>query len=251
MQTYFSSNSHLQGSSLVKARYTSMRNNVLSSDIPRLETVNGLAILANTAPIAFWTIVHTFSDPAVLARVRSEVEAITSTAPDGRTKTINLRRLKDAPIVFSIMQEALRYRATGTGPRMIMEDVMIGDNFLKKGSMAIIANKTLHFNKAAWGDDVDHFRADRFCGKVPSYAFRGFGGGVSTCPGKAFAMVEVGSLIAMLAMRFDLKPVNGVWEESGQDTMNMSLQTAPPLKRPLVSFVPRPEMRHLTWDFVL
>lgn len=250
MEKYFNQKFYMSGSGLVKARYAIMKNNIIDSDIARFETVNGIAILANTVPTAFWAIFHMFTDPGLLAQVRTQVEAITSSSEDGSIRTINLRRLKKAPIIASLIQESLRYRATGTGPRMIMQDIRIGNNLLKKGSVAIIANKALHLNKEAWGQNADDFDADRFNGKVPSHAFRGFGGGVNMCPGKAFAMVEVGALIAMLAMRFDLEPIENMgWQEPGQDLKNMSLQVAPPLRRPMVSFVVRYEVMNLTWEF--
>jgi cytochrome P450 len=250
MERYFDRKQYLDASRLIKARYATMKNNIVESDIARFETLNGIAILANTVPTAFWSIFHMFADPNLLAKVRSQVEAITSTSEDGSTRTINLRRLKEAPIIASLIQESLRHRATGIGPRMIMEDIKIGNSLLKKGSVAIIANKALHQNKEAWGPSVDDFDAERFNAKFPSHAFRGFGGGVNQCPGKAFAMVEVAALIAMLAMRFDLEPIGDrQWGEPGQDLTNMSLQVAPPLRRPMVAFVPRHEVEDVTWEF--
>jgi cytochrome P450 len=250
MMKYFAENSYLEASALVQARYTTMKNNIADTDIARFETVNGIAILANTVPTAFWAIFHTFADAVLLEKVRSQVEAITSISEDGSIRTINLRRLKEAPIISSTIQESLRHRSTGTGPRMIMEDIRIGGSLLKKGSVAIIANKILHFNQNAWGPDFEKFNVDRFINKFPAHAFRGFGGGANTCPGKAFAMVEVGALIAMLVMRFDLKPISTEqWEEPGQDLTNMSLQIAPPERRPIVSFVARPGTKDITWEF--
>jgi cytochrome P450 len=104
---------------------------------------------------AFWATFHIFSDPQVLAKVQDQVEFIscTETTEDGtrRVSKINLRRLKDAPILFSVIQEALRHRAIGTGPRMVMDDTTIGSNqyHLKKKSVLIIANKALHLDKEA------------------------------------------------------------------------------------------------------
>ncbi|TGO51343.1 hypothetical protein BCON_0163g00240 [Botryotinia convoluta] len=234
MSRYFTNSAQKNGSSLVKARYASLSTEMSHDDLARVECVNGIAIMTNTVPTAFWTVFHIFSDPKLLEEVRKQVREITTTTQSFETgileSKINLRRLKDAPILFSAQQETLRFRATGTQPRMVMEDMIVGNNqyLLRKDSMVIIANRALHYDKETWGENADLFRANRFCGKVPGHAFRGFGGGLNLCPGREFAMAELAALVAMLAMKFDLVPVGGNWFEPGQDLNNMSLQVARP-----------------------
>ncbi|KAF5876518.1 putative cytochrome p450 protein [Botrytis fragariae] len=82
----------------------------------------------------------------------------------------DLARSKDAPILFSAQQETLRFRATGTQPRMVMEDMIVGNNqyLLRKDSMVIIANRALHYSKEIWRETADLFRANRFRGKDPN-----------------------------------------------------------------------------------
>lgn len=256
MDRYLTSGAYQKGSSLMKARYSALNGKIDDIDLAKFECVNGIAILANTVPTAFWTIFHIFSDPLVLNVVREQVGLITESehsTEKGLTKRIDLRKIKDAPIIFSVIQEAMRLRATGTGPRMVMEDINIGkENYLlKKDSVVIIANKALHYDKGAWGENSGTFRSDRFCGKFPANAFRGFGGGVNLCPGRAFAMVEIAALVAMLAMRYDLVPEGGVWTEPGQNLENMSLQTAPPKKKVVVDIVPREHLEEASWTFAL
>lgn len=135
--------------------------------------------------------------------------------------------------------------------RWSKRDMTVGDNqyLLKKNSMVIIANKAIHYDQKTWGETADVFRANRFCGKVPGHAFRGFGGGSNLCPGRGFAMVEVAALVAMLAMRFDLVPVGGNWFEPGQDLNNMSLQVAPPGRKVMVTIIPREGSSEQKWSF--
>ncbi|KAH8667574.1 cytochrome P450 [Tricladium varicosporioides] len=277
MNDYFASKGHLYGSSLVKARYLALKEHVDDVDLARLECVNGIAILSNTVPTAFWTIYHIFGDPAVLHEVRRQVGAITTqmTPTAGLPKSlqgnesvpvckIDLGRLKEAPILFSVIQETLRLRATGSGPRMVMEDVRVGSQqyLLKKHSVVIIANKALHSDRVAWGEtanaDPSKFIADRFCGRTPPHAFRGFGGGINLCPGRGFAMAEIAALVAMLTMRFDLVPTksalggdSGGWIEPDQNLSNMSLQIAPPKRKVVVDIVPRLDSENVSWEFIL
>lgn len=257
MDRYFETGAYKSSSLLTTARYAALKGHIADEDLARFECVNGIAILGNSVPTAFWTVFHIFSDPAVLAAVRAQVELITSDERCGesgrRMRRINMHALKNAPILFSVMQEALRYRATGTGPRMVMEDVVVGqENYrLKKGSAVIIANHALHFDTAAWGGGADRFVADRFCGKTPAHAFRGFGGGINLCPGKGFAMMEIASFAAMLAMRFDVLPASATssWSEPGQNLSNMSLQIAPPKSKVVVKILPRKDALDVDWGF--
>ncbi|KAI9643442.1 hypothetical protein NHQ30_008061 [Ciborinia camelliae] len=255
MSRYFANGAHENGPSLVKARHLALSAEMSHDDLARFECVNGIAIMTNTVPTAFWTLFHIFSDPVLLEEVREQVRAITATEQSRETgllkRKISLRKLKDAPLLFSTQQEALRFRATGSGPRMVMEDMIIGNDqyLLKKDSILIIANRALHFDKETWGETADLFRADRFCGKVPGHAFRGFGGGVNLCPGRGFAMAEVAALVAMLTIRFDVLPVENSWVEPGQDLNNMSIQIAPPGRNVMVNIVPRKDSGEEKWHF--
>ncbi|KAF4636512.1 hypothetical protein G7Y89_g1584 [Cudoniella acicularis] len=258
MDSYFSCGAYKEGSSLVKARHAALKDGEIPDlDLARCECVNGIAILANTVPTAFWTIFHIFSDPLVLTEVRRQVGLITTyqvlTEGGGPAYKINLSRLNDAPIIFSALQEALRLRATGTGPRMVLADTFIGPHqyLLKKGSVVMIVNKALHSDKGAWGEKADTYHPDRFYGKFPAQSFRGFGGGVNLCPGRGFAMVEVAALVAMLAMRFDLVPAGETWSEPDQDLTNLSLQVAPPKQKVTVNIVPRHDFEEASWYFEL
>jgi cytochrome P450 len=138
---------------------------------------------------------------------------------------------------------------------MVMEDTVIGDDkyLLRKDSVVIIANRALHFDKETWGETADISRANRFCGKVPGHAFRGFGGGLNLYPDQGFALAEVAALVAILVMKFDMVPVgeNG-WIEPGQNLNNMSVQGAGPDRKLLVKIVPRKDSRNIVeWSFEL
>ena len=119
--------------------------------------------MSNTVPTAFWIIFHVFSDSLVLEEVRRQVKAVATTQESSEAgmtvHTISLQKLKDALILFSTAQEVLRHQATGAGPRMVMEDMFIGHDqyILKKDSVIMIANKSLHLDKEVWGKTADCF----------------------------------------------------------------------------------------------
>jgi len=75
----------------------------------RSETVNGIAILANTVPTVFWTIFYIYSDPKLLTDVRRQVDGITNISNDRRSREIRISKLKNATLIASALQEALRH----------------------------------------------------------------------------------------------------------------------------------------------
>jgi cytochrome P450 len=231
-------------------------------DKARLDAVGGHAILANTIPTAFWTLYHILSDPAVLEEVQEAVTPLVSSAEmeDGSWKhEIDISKIRDVPILKSVLYEALRHYGSGTGARIVVEDTMLDDRYmLKKGAFIFMPNRLYHFNREAWGDDVDAFDAHRFTGKRQHHpgAFRGFGGGANLCPGRFFAMNEILACCAMLVLRFDVRPsrTGGAgerWTHPGVDGSNMSLIVNPPKGQVYVDVVERAGWRPGTWSFKL
>ncbi|KAL8746543.1 MAG: hypothetical protein Q9190_001461 [Brigantiaea leucoxantha] len=163
-------------------------------------------------------------------------------------------RLNEVPLISSRVQESLRYRSSGTGPLFVMEDTMLDDRFLlKRDSYVMILNHEMHFDTGTWGLTVQDFEAHRFVKepdqKIHSGAFRGFGGGVNLCPGKAFAATEIVALVAMLALRFDIDSSSGHWNDPEQDLSNMALAIAPPKHKVLVDVTPRIVLKDAAWTF--
>lgn len=225
------------------------------SDLAKNENLINIAALSNTVPSAFWVIYHLFSDANLLEQVRTEVGELTTSEVSAEGKTIckiNLQKLIQLPILSSLILETLRFRSTGTGPRLVMEDTFVGKDqqyLLKKDSLVIIANKTLHFDKRAWGETADSFRFDRFYGKTPANAFRVFGGGANRCPGQGIVTNIIAAFTGMFAMRFDIIPDGNDWTDPGQDLENMSTQSGPPKKEFMVNIVPRESAKDIVWSF--
>lgn len=98
------------------------------------------------------------------------------------------------------------------------------------------------FSAQAWGSTAQKFSGERFgpttSKKMPSGAFRWFGGDVNLCPGRFFTMTEIVALVTMLVMRY-LKPVDGLWVGPGQNLTNMSLAIALPKRKIIVDIVNR------------
>jgi hypothetical protein len=74
--------------------------------------------------------------------------------------------------------------------------------------------------------------------RYPASEFRGFGGGHVLCPGRHFASTEVLAFLALLLVRFSMRPVKGNWAEPNKDNV---MDRACPLPKPdvMIELIPR------------
>ena len=153
--------------------------------------------------------------------------------------------------------------ALGAGARVVLQDTVLQSRWLlKKGSYIFMPNRAIHFDTASWGPSANTFDAQRFeriksaGAKVAPGAFQGFGGGQNACPGRHFAMMQIVALVAMMALRFDVKSAaekreGDDWVMPVQDERDMSLVISPPKGEVLVDVVPRRGWERRQWGFKL
>ncbi|KAF2448086.1 cytochrome P450 [Karstenula rhodostoma CBS 690.94] len=245
-QDYFAKKADTQASELVKARAKVLREyGIPEPDIARFEAVNGFGILLNLLPTAFWTLWHVLSDPALLSAVRAEALAagLAANADCLPASAAELKKLDKLPLLTSVMKEAMRHHGAGVAARMVMNDHMLDNKFLlKRDSYVFIPNAAMHFDRASWGANVDTFVADRFTResgeKIHPAAFRGFGGGVNLCPGRAYSLRLITGVVAAVALRFEGVGVEG-WKYPGHDERSMAITLARPLREVRVRFSER------------
>lgn len=235
-EKYFETNSHEQGSELIKARFTINHDYELPQPVKataRMEIGGTLAILVNTLPGAFWLVFHIFSDPAVFNEVRDELLEGVREDEDG-SRTIDLSHVKSScPILASTFKETMRVHSSPNITRIAMEDHRLDAGYLlKKGGTVIMPAKMQHTERSLWGDTVDQFNHRRFLKdpgtkRVSPAAFRGFGAGITLCPGRHFAATEILMFAALLVLRFDVELVDGDWREPS--TVKSSMSSAMPV----------------------
>lgn len=263
-EKFFATNQDSHASQLVKNRAQVLRRYTISeSDIARFETVNGFGILLNLLPTAYWTIWHIYSSPALLSDIRAESHALLGPDPSlTDPKLLSPELSQHLPLLHSVMQEVLRYNTTGAAVRRVVQDHFLGGSvLLKKDSYCLVPNKGIHFNPAQWGADARTFQPDRFLGansSPPSVngigngknenrnvnsreAFRGFGGGINACPGKAFATRLILSIVATVVARLDVQACtqSGQLDHPGLDESSMAIVVARPARKDRVKFVRR------------
>lgn len=89
-------------------------------------------------------------------------------------------------------------------PRMVFEDIKLGDLRIPKGLSIWIPVLAIHHDKDIWGKDADEFNPLRFAAR--SFAmtrhFLPFASGPRNCVGQAYAMMEAKIVLAMLLANF-------------------------------------------------
>lgn len=257
---YMHKGGHKTASGLVRKRYEHHveQFGFSTEDFARGELGNTFAVLSNSTPCALWLLYHVFSDAQVLADVRREMSSMVREDEDDqgrKTSSIDLASIRTScPVLLSTFQETLRYRGVATGPRIIIEDVLLdGRYLLKKGNMLMIPTPVQHTDTAAWGEDAGVFDYMRFARKPgpgqkrPNrVAFRAFGGGHVLCPGRHFASTEIMALAALLALQFDVVPVAGRWIEPTWE--KSPLQAGFPIPDEDIEVELRPRQPGMKWN---
>lgn len=209
---YLQNGDHETASEIIKMRVKQgFLNGITLNEIARLEMAMLVAILSNTIPTAFWVLYHIYSSKETLLDCRQEVSTLNLEAD-----IADITSLKQAcPLLSSILNETLRYHNIGVSPREVLQDHnLAGQYLLRKGTMVLMPSVVQHFDTDIWGENAHMFRYDRFVKSPPRPgAFRGFGGGVTLCPGRHFARFEILAFAAMVLERFDIEPESSVWKE--------------------------------------
>jgi cytochrome P450 len=230
---YYKTGGVEKASALARMRYqVEVDHNVPLEDIARYEVGGSIAVLVNTTPSAFWTLLLLHSHPGLVDELRKEIDACTQTSFEENegttTKTLDITTLKErCPLLLSSYQEGLRYTSMGTSVREVMEDTHLEGYLLKKDTMLQMPSRIIHQDADLWGSDVTEFNPRRFLpeekkNRPSESCFRAFGGGKTLCPGRHFATNEILAVVAVFIARFDMTPVGGVWKHPSTINTNVA-----------------------------
>lgn len=207
---------------------------VIHDDIAKQEASFCTAVFPNTAPTMYWSIVELFSRPNVLEEVRKELEANAvrrQTSVSGDIDfVLDVASLKTrCPLLLSVFQETQRTRGINAMVRKVMDDTMLdGKYLLKKGNFLQLPSQPMHLSTSYWGASAETFDPYRFVNKAADNAdkieddkersaasssassmFMPWGAAPSLCPARQFAATEIMIVIALLALRVNLRPLEG------------------------------------------
>lgn len=237
LNAYYARGDDKEGLGVLTVRRDVQRKYEASDDeLSRFEQANGIGVLVNATPTVYWTILQIYSDPALVADVRTEIEAFMRTEITGegrRRHILDIDSLQDAcPLLVSTYREVLRTRTQAPTSRWVTQDTILADRYLlKKDSVLLIPGALIHADPI-WGPDAKEFNPRRFMGKsdIKAGANRSWGGGQTLCPGRFFATMEITCSVAMVVARFDLQSVEngGKWVLPEQDETSIASSIHPP-----------------------
>ncbi len=154
-----------------------------------------------------WTWQLLAEHPEAEARLHAELADVL----DGRAATMaDLPRLRYTEWVF---QEALRlYPPAWIITRKALADDTVCGYHVPAGALVVCSPYVTHRLAEVW-DEPDAFRPERFSPEASArrhrFAYYPFGGGPRLCIGNYFAQVEASLVIAAVAQRYRLRPVEG------------------------------------------
>jgi cytochrome P450 len=155
-----------------------------------------------TALLLTWLFSFLDSRPAVVERMRSEVDTVLG----GREPAFE--DVPKLPYIRQVVEETLRLRppAPMSGRNVIKDDEIDGYR-VRAGDLIFPFFWGTHRHPAFWSEP-DTFDPDRFATARSkdrhSFAFVPFSGGPHTCIGNSFTLTEASILIAQMLARFDI-----------------------------------------------
>ncbi|TKY64782.1 Cytokinin hydroxylase [Spatholobus suberectus] len=151
-----------------------------------------------TALLLTWTVMLLASNTSWQDKVRAEVKSVCNGGIP------SLDQLSKLTLLHMVINETMRlYPPASVLPRMVFEDIMLGDLYIPKGLSIWIPVLAIHHSQKLWGKDANEFNPERFTSKsfVPG-RFLPFASGPRNCVGQAFALMEAKIILAMLISRF-------------------------------------------------
>ena len=159
-----------------------------------------------TASVLTWCAFIMSRQPALVARMRDEVDAMCGDGP------VELEHAKRLVLIRNVFRETMRlYPPITFIPRVAARATEIGGRRVRRGTMIMIAPWTIHRHERIWAD-ADRFDPDRWApereGSVAPGSYIPFGIGPRVCVGAAFATLEATMILARLVRRYDFEALD-------------------------------------------
>ncbi|KAK5992334.1 Cytochrome P450 monooxygenase FSL4-like protein [Cladobotryum mycophilum] len=192
---------------LTKMIQANISENCKITDKELMDTVCQLIMAGHetTSGVLSWATREFVQRPDMVARLRQEIAQAQEIQPELDAVTI-----ENLPYLNNVIREILRlYTPTIVLHWEPIEDLVISDVRIPKGTPTHIVPSMIHQNKLIWGEDCDNFDPDRWerlneaSGNV--FAFEAFINGPRICPGLPLAMLEMKVFIISLVTNFDFE----------------------------------------------
>jgi cytochrome P450 len=142
-----------------------------------------------------WTLYLLSQNPAVLATLQREVDAVES---------VSLLTLESLPYTLATFKEGLRlYPTIPSMPRLALQATMLAGYDIPRGARLFVSIYLLHRHPEFWPDAAT-FSPERFLQTSQPKAYLPFGLGERYCLGKNLALLQGQLLLAMMVKHFDV-----------------------------------------------
>mmetsp|Transcript_11475 Transcript_11475/g.14215 ORF Transcript_11475/g.14215 Transcript_11475/m.14215 type:complete len:391 (+) Transcript_11475:476-1648(+) len=183
-----------------------------------------------------WTSLFIARDPAILAKVMEEQNAIFSANnDDASSSAIDYDKLQEMPYLHNCMREALRLcpplillmrKALKPVPVTITscdgDKCTMKKHVIPAGDTVLVSPK-VGMRLSSVFEDPDSFDPDRYAApreehKTP-YAYLGFGGGMHSCMGQNFAFLQVKTILSVMFREYEIELVGEEFPECDYEAM--------------------------------
>lgn len=161
-----------------------------------------------------WTMRLLARHPAVLDRLREEIDSMVGLGPHSQAPT--RETIKKMPYLAVVLKEVLRlYPSVPVNSRAAIKMTVLPTGggpdkkapiLVKNGQAVGYPVYVMHRRKDIYGEDADEFRPERWMGDelkgIHAYAYLPFNGGPRICLGQEFALLEASYTIARLVQLF-------------------------------------------------
>lgn len=130
---------------------------------------------------------------------------------------------------MSTYNEVLRLHVSSNSVRIVDAPTQFGDKTLKPGNILMVPFGYMHRSSRTWGEDHSSFDPTRFLStridnSIKNPAYRPFGAGGNSCPGKTLAIRQVLSSVAYLMHKYDICAPR---KEGKEQSMPTALHSVP------------------------
>jgi hypothetical protein len=213
------------------------------------------AMVTNTTPVTFWTLLHILTDPTLLSEVREEIapyvkvsrhnqkEIGSSPFPEPPQLSIDLQGVLDSCVLLkATYYETMRVDVETISPRELPTDVILTESaaeaaldglteprsfHLRQGESVMIAYAPQHQDSRYFANP-SKFDPHRFITIDPETGkktadmgiLRPFGGGTTMCKGRVLAEREILAFTAAILSMWDIEPADSKgWRIPGHQRM--------------------------------
>ncbi len=189
-------------SMLLEARYEDGRAMTDEELVDEMITLL-LAGHETTATALAWTMHHVLRDPAVLGRIRAELDAVLAGRP------LAAEHLPRLEYLDAVIKEGLRISPVlDDVGRLVKKPLTIAGWHIPAGVAVAPQIALVHHREDLW-PEPGRFDPTRFLGaRTNPYTFFPFGGGVRRCLGMTFALYEMRVVLACVFSKTELRLVS-------------------------------------------